>query len=812
MASILAIISKAVFEPIARAAGGAKPGTVLSLDRYTSTHPSLDALAEGGALFLVTARPGDVLWLVGIIEDPRRESDGWHGRPNTTPIVDLGAVAGELRFSTGKGITAKPGALGMSLQTPRVLTSDDVGILREAAGAPGSLARAVKVARAVKTAKAAKAVRSREAAKAVRAKLGAAKNTNAKARAKTKAKAQKARAKLAAEPATPKPQKKRNDRTAMPAIDGSALAPLADTIAAGDVAAALAAALAAWRATRAPALADLVDAIGARIEIPTIPDDVEWTKLARTHDPVLLGALLAKVTDLPVSFLPAVGDALAAFPDDPRIAIAVATWALDPPTTSSSTYPFWTRTIEAMTRAGDARTLPLLERRLGMKPGGSKFWPKFYAAIEKAIARISETSAAKVDTKKVARLVKAADKLALEAHVPAAPARATATPSAPKLGGPPLRQAAKHLEAGRVQAAIDAMLVAWRALDRVVEIADLIDRATRLLPTWDRPLAVFDADADAAWNAAFATDPMAAMPQLLEFLGAGGPRVAEQHLVQLATLPEDPRVALRLTELSSRFDVSPERTQYWKSLFEILGRIRDPRVAPSLRKVFDDFTGTYYNHHRQARRIIGAWAKNPPVPPLLGPEETADLAAISRALDALESKRDRTEQQLVDAIVDAWNDAGPRLVYADWLIDRQHPRGEVIVLDCKPKRSAAETKRLNELLRKASHLYGPLDAFGNRPLDRGLPTRLGASYQTNPRSWRTLVGYPLLAAIDTIRLDSGRRDPGFEPAEIARVLRDPGARRLARIEKITKDQERALAPHLDGTWQRKGTNLVRKGA
>jgi hypothetical protein len=42
-------------------------------------------------------------------------------------------VRDRLRFDTGKGIAAKPGALAMSLQTPRRLTEDDVRLLRDAA-------------------------------------------------------------------------------------------------------------------------------------------------------------------------------------------------------------------------------------------------------------------------------------------------------------------------------------------------------------------------------------------------------------------------------------------------------------------------------------------------------------------------------------------------------------------------------------------------------------------------------------------------------------------------------------------------------
>ena len=137
MASVMAIVSKAVFDKQARAAG--KPvglGDVWPVDAYNSAHKALAPLGEGGALFLVTVRPGDVLWLVGVLESPRFDGARWTAAPNVVAARDVSGAREGLRFSTGKGITAKAGALGMSLQTPRVLTEADVALLRGGASAP----------------------------------------------------------------------------------------------------------------------------------------------------------------------------------------------------------------------------------------------------------------------------------------------------------------------------------------------------------------------------------------------------------------------------------------------------------------------------------------------------------------------------------------------------------------------------------------------------------------------------------------------------------------------------------------------------
>lgn len=125
--TLLAIVSKAAFES---AHPRATPGDVLPFDRYDSTHAALEALRQGGRLVLVTVRPPDErLWRVAVLESPKRTLDGWRASTNDAPIVDITEHRSALRFSTGKGISPKAGALAMSLQTPRTLTDDDARLV-----------------------------------------------------------------------------------------------------------------------------------------------------------------------------------------------------------------------------------------------------------------------------------------------------------------------------------------------------------------------------------------------------------------------------------------------------------------------------------------------------------------------------------------------------------------------------------------------------------------------------------------------------------------------------------------------------------
>ena len=136
MADMMAIVSKAVFEK----AAGKNPsvGTRLRMDRYVTANKALEPLAEGGKLYLVTVRPpNEALWLVAVLDQPSHDGSQWIAEACETPITDISALRSQIQFTSGVGITAKKGALGMSLQTPRALTPEDAELLDGAVGEAG---------------------------------------------------------------------------------------------------------------------------------------------------------------------------------------------------------------------------------------------------------------------------------------------------------------------------------------------------------------------------------------------------------------------------------------------------------------------------------------------------------------------------------------------------------------------------------------------------------------------------------------------------------------------------------------------------
>ena len=231
---------------------------------------------------------------------------------------------------------------------------------------------------------------------------------------------------------------------------------------------------------------------------------------------------------------------------------------------------------------------------------------------------------------------------------------------------PALRRAATYLAGGHLEQAIAE---AWRT-SRASELAELIDRVTRLMPAYHRPLfkqrVAWDDSLETSevWNVAFETDAAAAMPQLLLNLGLGGGSVIPERARKLAELSLAPRFGARLVELlGSR----PAESRLWSPAAELWIASRDARVAGALlelqqrRESFGPNTRMLYRIAKQ------------PAPKL----PAADLAAVAQLELELHRREEpqRFECSLVDQIAANPDDDGPYLVYADWLIELHRADG-----------------------------------------------------------------------------------------------------------------------------------------
>ena len=384
MGSIFAIVSKSIFEA-ARDARGQKlePGKRYETDRYVSTHKSLDPLGAGGDLFLVTARAGDALWLVAHLASPKKHADRWQSAPSTITVTDITHLIPKLRFANDKGLQAKPGMLGMSLQTPRLLSDADVALLRGAAGLKGGAtkseaAAAPAVATPAATPAAAPAPKAAAPAKAAPAKAAPAKAT---------AKAAKPRPQPAAPVATEPGSLAESLAAALAALD------------AGDDAVALERLVEGWQRSPVAELVGLTHALSERAESdaaralrgrPKVSDD-DWSTLWRAKRFVDIGALAVTFPRAHTDSAYGRAATLVDLPPDPRLTAVLHQMLRDPPFRSTSSQPTWNVIFEYALRHPDPATLAVVrEVAAGEFPSGAsmKQWAaKKLAASEKVLEK-----------------------------------------------------------------------------------------------------------------------------------------------------------------------------------------------------------------------------------------------------------------------------------------------------------------------------------------------------------------------------------------------------------------------------------------
>ncbi|MBS1123555.1 MAG: hypothetical protein H6Q90_5783 [Deltaproteobacteria bacterium] len=106
-------------------------------------------------------------------------------------------------------------------------------------------------------------------------------------------------------------------------------------------------------------------------------------------------------------------------------------------------------------------------------------------------------------------------------------------------------------------------------------------------------------------------------------------------------------------------------------------------------------------------------------------------------------RRARDERLLLDAIIADPDDDAPRLVYADWLVERADPRGELIIVQCELARLGGKGKRAElkhreaELLRK--HKKDWVGRFGGQKIQHGSTKQVWT--RVNPTRWMFERGF-----------------------------------------------------------------------
>lgn len=308
-------------------------------------------------------------------------------------------------------------------------------------------------------------------------------------------------------------------------------------------------------------------------------------------------------------------------------------------------------------------------------------------------------------------------------------------------GVDPLRSSLRRAEAELEGAPIDAlasMLAAWRTKP-ARELADAIDllsdRMTATLPAIGRT--------EAEWLAVAKRGREADMPRLAARLGQGTLQVRAGRLAVLSHRPRDPRLTrpvVAIVQAGGALASNLATFPIWSRVFEALTTLADVRArAPLLACQARLPKGKTTRFDRMfAGGIESALRAIPDPPPALDDEERAALDALTEAIaraphtcfeDAAKAmadedrakeaaKSDVSEDDLLAAIHAEPDADAPRHVYADWLLERDDPRGTFIALQLRASsatgggdtlRAEAEAR---ELLARYERVWlGPAAAF-----------------------------------------------------------------------------------------------------
>ncbi|MBL8938072.1 MAG: TIGR02996 domain-containing protein, partial [Archangium sp.] len=294
-----------------------------------------------------------------------------------------------------------------------------------------------------------------------------------------------------------------------------------------------------------------------------------------------------------------------------------------------------------------------------------------------------------------------------------------------------LERAAKALEK-KPEAALQSLVAAW-AERPLPELAALVERFEAAFPP-----PAFDGDTKAFVKRA-KKPTVTEVGTLARALVAGKTAETIERLGALTPRRDDPRVSSALLQLITLAPWTSDGARpVWTKTFELVARIADPRLlelAPRLPaewKFREAQREWMQVQLRRAVEAVDATRAKAPVAALSKPETKAldQLAALLKPQTTSATQSDAAS--LLAAIYANPDDDAPRLVYADWCLERQDPHGEFITLQFKAAKSKEESKREAELQKKHGTTW--LGALAKVTLKdvtfrRGFPSKVVARFK-----------------------------------------------------------------------------------
>jgi uncharacterized protein (TIGR02996 family) len=277
-----------------------------------------------------------------------------------------------------------------------------------------------------------------------------------------------------------------------------------------------------------------------------------------------------------------------------------------------------------------------------------------------------------------------------------------------------LERACALVAKGDIAGCVNELLATWQRT-RSPRIADLIDLVTTRISLSDYP------QGEEWFEVARANRPED-LPRLLCSASSG----SYIEKVQAIAFRDDPRLA---SKLPGRFFTLGGA---WTTIFEILLRLGDIRAADLLEELVAN-RGDPDRRDMSFRELIEgtvAMLRAQPAPASLSAAAEASCRQIEAELarpHARGTSRDTREEQLLIAIAENLDDDDVRLIYADWLLERDDPRGEFIQLQIQSGRhqpTSMQREREENLLEAGKDLWAGALSRGARAdrYERGFPT------------------------------------------------------------------------------------------
>ncbi len=232
-------------------------------------------------------------------------------------------------------------------------------------------------------------------------------------------------------------------------------------------------------------------------------------------------------------------------------------------------------------------------------------------------------------------------------------------------------------------------------------------------------------------------------------------RVLRERTAALRAFAPDPRIATAMLDLLRRAPWSGD--DVYAPLLDLVVEAGDPRAVAALERLLEGPT----TRKSSVRRWL-AQAVPPAIAALRAttPERVTHVTASSGPTPTPTSTAD--EAALLAEVLAAPHDDGPREVLADFLLERQDPRGELLSLQLATARGAGTAKglsRIGSLLRRhEGEWLGPLSlVLSTRVWRRGFldAAQISANSAADESTWEATPSDPRLRTLRVLRKGRG---------------------------------------------------------